>query len=191
VSQRAGSKHANCVDELEYPALAGATDTAKQSALNARWQKDWGTLSCGDSKEKRDPAYEYRTSYQVLTQQPGRFIGLRFTAFNFEGGFHGNTHTHCEVLDLQTLSTFDLGAQLTAEGRKQLAKRVAEVLKKDVTFARGANLCLEDDVIAVDFQDYEVTTHAEGPPYVKLPKALFAGWMARTPESLALFGGSH
>jgi hypothetical protein len=187
-TQKADAHQKYCSDQLEYPALTGASDAKKQSALNAQWKKDWGAPSCQPSDEKLDPPYEYATRYTVLTQKSGRFAGLRFTYEHFEGGFHPNIETHCEVLDLQTFTSFALGDALTDEGRKQLGKKVSEVLKMPVEIYPGEHLCLEDDVIAVDFKDYEVTSHAEGPPYVKLPKALFRDWLARSPQLDALFG---
>lgn len=176
-----------CKDDLVFPQLRGAKDTAKQLALNALLAGEQGKeKTCVGLDEADAMDYETTESYTLSTHKPGRFVGISQGGWAYTGGAHGNGGSQCFVLDLEKLTRVRLAESLTEAGRKKLGELTTRALEKqlgvtkltdsyfyadDVEVQKTTNVCLADTEIEVSFNPYEIAPYVAGFQSVTFPKA--------------------
>lgn len=181
--------------------IRGIPDKAKENATNA-WLTKLFTYSVAPGEkleatkceEPPDdmpelPDFDESISYKLNTTK-GRFVSLTALSYSFAGGAHGSSSAQCEILDTKTFKHFRLGDYLTETGRKTLAKKATEAIRKEqaqyATFksltelgfgsdafevGKDTNVCLYDSEVAVEFSPYELGAYSLGAPDARFPKA--------------------
>ncbi len=176
-----------CKEDVVFPQLRGAKDTAKQTVLNALLSQNQGKeKTCVGPDEPDVMDYETSESYSLSTRKQGRFVGLSQGGYSYTGGAHGNGASECFVLDTKSLARVRLAESLTEAGRKKLGELTTRALEKQlgvtklmdsyfyadtVEVQKTTNVCLTDAEIEVSFNAYEVAPYVAGAQSVSFPKA--------------------
>jgi len=182
--------------ELNIPQIEGLKNEQVQSAINRHFMEDANALK--DDLEAEADEAKRGSEQSGYTFQPyglwsicekycenGDILSLYVDYYTYTGGAHGSTERRAYNYDLQTGERlelkdlfkmgYDYKAALNEQVKARIAARPENYFDGDMGFQgiNESNFYLENNILMLYFDEYEIAPYAVGIPQFKLPLNLF------------------
>jgi uncharacterized protein YgiM (DUF1202 family) len=191
------------ISKLKYPQVKGLKNKAAENKINSMLsnhiKKSYkGYLEVLELEKsdkalnKKDPEfpffgpYEYIVNYTIQYNQDG-LLSIKFSDYSYAGGAHGmgaiqtynfSINTGQEIKLLNIFNTKEKQAQVQQYAYNYMVKHHDQFLFvnkfDDFKLDNNTAFYYTSSGIALVFQEYEVSSYAEGNPTLFIPKSLYS-----------------